>query len=350
MQAVFDQLNERRKTLLGLIVDDYIQTAAPVASQHLLKHPELNVSPATIRNDMAELEGLGLIARPHTSAGGVPQDLAYRFYVERVASHTKAPRIFQVLVQGALHQDEADPEAWAREAAGILSHEVRNVGIATVPRAFQARIRHFQLVPVRDVQALLVLVMQESRVRQQRVNFPQPFTANGLIDLSSALNAALADKTARDVRAMAEAHQADNGAPRLIMEEIVRLMALEEEQEAERHYVEGLRDMLSQPEFTSGDRAREAVGLVEDTDVIKQMTADVPDQGEVRVIIGNENRQEGLRHYSIVVGRYGVPGYASGTIAAMGPTRMDYARAISSVRYLTSFLSGLLDALRDSPE
>jgi heat-inducible transcriptional repressor len=350
MQTVFEQLNDRRKTLLGLIVEDYIQTAAPVASQHLLKHPELRVSPATIRNDMAELEDLGLIARPHTSAGGVPQDLAYRFYVERVVAHTKAPRVFQVLVQDALHQDEGDPEVWAREAAGVLSQEVHNVVIATVPRAFQARLRHVQLVPVRDVQALLVLVMQESRVRQQRVNLSQSFTEEGLSALSSALNAALADKTAGEVRAIAEGQPGDNGAPRVIMEEIIRLMALEEEQEAERHYVEGLRHMLSQPEFTSGDRAREAVGLVEDADIIKQMTADVPDQGEVGVVIGNENRQEDLRHYSIVVGRYGVPGYATGTIAAMGPTRMDYARAISSVRYLTSFLSGLLDALRDSPE
>jgi heat-inducible transcriptional repressor len=350
MQTVFEQLNERRQTLLGLIVNDYIQTAAPVASLHLLKHPELKVSPATIRNDMAELEDLGLIARPHTSAGGIPQDLAYRFYVERVASHTKAPHVFQVLVQGALHQDEADPEAWAREAAGVLSHQVRNVAIATVPRAFHARLRHVHLVPVRDWQALLVLVMQEGRVRQQRINLPQSFTEEGLSNLSSAVNSALADKTTEDVRAIAEVQTGDNGAPRLVMEEIVRLMALEEEQEAERHYVEGLRDMLSQPEFTSGDRAREAVGLLEDTATIKQMTAEVPDQGEVRVIIGNENRQEGLRHYSIVAGRYGVPGYATGTIAAMGPTRMDYASAISSVRYLTSFLSGLLDALRDSPE
>ena len=350
MQTVFEQLNERRKTLLGLIVDDYIQTAAPVASQHLLKHPELRVSPATIRNDMAELEDLGLIARPHTSAGGVPQDLAYRFYVERVAAHTKVPRVFQVLVQEALNQDEADPEAWAREAAGVLSQEVHNVVIATVPRAFQARLRHVQLVPVRDVQALLVLVMQESRVRQQRINLSQSFTEEGLSSLSSALNAALADKIAGDVRAIAEGQPGDNGAPKVVMEEIVRLMALEEEQEAERHYVEGLRHMLSQPEFVSGDRAREAVGLVEDADVIKQMTADVPDQGQVGVVIGNENRQEDLRRYSVVVGRYGVPGYVTGTIAAMGPTRMDYARAISSVRYLTSFLSGLLDALRDSPE
>lgn len=348
MQAVFEQLNERRETLLGLIVGDYIHTASPVASQHLLKHPELAVSPATIRNDMALLEELGFIARPHTSAGGIPQDSAYRFYVERIAFKSRTHRPFQVLVQEVLHRDNADPEAWARDASGILSQEVHNVSIATAPRAFQARLRHVQLVPVRAQQVLLVLVMQESRVREQRVQLPELFDVEELTALSYMLNESLSNQTAASIRLIAESQVPGRELTRSIMHEIAHLMSLEEEQEVERHYVHGLGHMLNQPEFVTGSRAREAVELVEDSSVIKQMTSNVADQNDVSVIIGNENRQADLSQYSLVLGTYGAPGHIKGTVAVMGPTRMDYARAISSVRYLTKVLSSLLNALSES--
>jgi heat-inducible transcriptional repressor len=171
MQQNPAQLNPRRQTLLEIIVTDYIETASPVASQQVVRRHNLKVSPATIRNDMAELEEMGYISRPHTSAGGVPSDPAYRFYVERTWRRAKPSRQLEDIVQKAIRAEDGDPDEWAREAAGVLSNAIHNVAITTAPRAFHARVKQVQLVQLQERQALLILVMQEARLRQRMVQF-----------------------------------------------------------------------------------------------------------------------------------------------------------------------------------
>ena len=141
MTTATTQLNDRRQSLLEFIVGDYIATAVPVASQQIAKRHRLRVSPATIRNDMAELEDLGYISRPHASAGGVPADAAYRFYVERAPQKPRPSRRFEALVHEAIEPEAGDPDTWARGAAAVLSDAVLNVAIVTTPRASHARIK-----------------------------------------------------------------------------------------------------------------------------------------------------------------------------------------------------------------
>ena len=301
MTTATTQLNDRRQSLLEFIVGDYIETAVPVASQQIAKRHRLRVSPATIRNDMAEREDLGYISRPHASAGGVPADT------------------------------------------------LLNVAIATTPRAPHARVKQLQLVHLHDRRALLVVVMQEARLRQHIVPFATPFSQDELTALAVRLNAILAGLSAPDVRRVWEPSRGADGDADAVVAELSRLLDEEEREGQARRYTEGLGHMLSQPEIQSAVSAREAVEVLEGSDTLRSVLSEQLGAGNVQVIIGGESHSQQLRPYSVVIARYGAPGRAMGVIGTLGPTRMDYLRAISSVRYLAGFLSGLVGALEEAP-
>ena len=349
MTTATTQLNDRRQSLLEFIVGDYIETAVPVASQQIAKRHRLRVSPATIRNDMAELEELGYISRPHASAGGVPADSAYRFYVERASRRPRPSRRFEALVHDAIEPEAGDPDTWARDAAAVLSDTLLNVAIATTPRAPHARVKQLQLVHLHDRRALLVVVMQEARLRQHIVPFATPFSQDELTALAVRLNAILAGLSAPDVRRVWEPSRGADADADAVVAELSRLLDEEEREGQARRYTEGLGHMLSQPEFQSAVSAREAVEVLEDSDTLRNVLSEQLGAGNVQVIIGGESHSQQLRPYSVVIARYGAPGRAMGVIGTLGPTRMDYLRAISSVRYLAGFLSGLVGALEEAP-
>lgn len=339
-------LNERRRQLLEIIVADYIETAAPVASQQIARKHALSVSSATIRNDMAELEEMGYITRPHASAGGIPGDLAYRFFVERHAPHTTRPsRQFEILVRGALLADSGDPDAWARNSASLLSNSVRNVAIATPPQIATARLKQLQLVHLHETQALLVMVLQDATVRQRMVNLEASFSQEDLTAAAIRLNRFLSNKTSGQIKTAWDADYPPNPADDIVVLEVLKALGEEEQAQGVRQYTQGLHHILNQPEFESTHSAREAIELLEDGVALKRVIVDSGKEAGIDVIIGEENPQETLRPYSVVIARYGIPGEATGVVGTVGPTRMDYTRAISSVRYLSNFLSELLTAL-----
>lgn len=340
-------LNERRQHLLEIIVADYIDTATPVASQQIARSHDLKVSSATIRNDMAELEGMGYISRRHTSSGGVPADLAYRFYVERHAQTGRPGRQFEVLVRGSLLPDTADPEAWAKRAASVLSDSMRNVGIATAPHTSHPKLKHLQLVHLQGAEALLVTVLQDATVRQRMVHLDGAKTQEDLTAMANRLNPALSGKTSAEIRTAWDADHLRHAADDAVVREVLELLNEAQQSNQLQQYVQGLHHILSQPEFESTHSAREAVEVLEDGIALKRVIIAADPASDVDVIIGEENPQETLRPYSVVLATYGLPGEATGVVGTVGPTRMDYTRAISSVRYVAAFLSELLTALRE---
>ena len=339
----------RRQALLEIIVSDYIETAAPVSSQQLARRYELRVSPATIRNDMAELEEMGYISRPHTSAGGVPSDPGYRFYVERAGQRTRLPRHFQEHVRHAIDFDEADPDAWARGAARVLASAVHNLAIATTVKRAVARVKQLQIVHLHDREALLVVVMQDAQLRQRIIHLDSDATQEELTDAANQLNRLTSGLSAAGLRTLWDSGNVSPGhAAATALAETIRILSDEERSETRERYLNGLSHMLSQPEFQSGKSAHDAAEVLDD-DSITRLFHDAPRPAEVRVVIGEESHDEHLRPYSVVYATYGAPDGATGVIGAMGPTRMDYTRAMSSVRYLAAFLSELVQALDPSP-
>ena len=340
-------LNVRRQALLEIIVSDYIETAVPVASQQLAKRYELRVSPATIRNDMAELEEMGYISRPHSSAGGVPSDPGYRFYVERT-QHPRLPHRFQERVRDAITFDDADPGAWARNAARVLASTVQNLAIATAVKPTIARLKHLQLVHLRDTEALLIVVTQEAKLRQHMIHLGSAVDQDALTEAANRLNRLAAGKSIAELRSLWDSGALTSPILETTLLEAIRILSDEERVDAQERYMNGLGHMLSQPEFQSNRSAQDAADVIDDDSLNTLLSARAAPM-EVRVVIGQESHDEHLRPYSVVYSTYGTDDGTMGVIGTLGPTRMDYGRAMASVGYLAAFLSELVQALEPSP-
>ncbi len=339
-------LNLRRQTLLEIIVADYIQTAVPVASQQLVKRYALHVSPATIRNDMAEIEELGYISRPHSSSGGIPSDPGYRFYVERTIKSSQLPDNFESNVRKSIHPDTADPILWAKSAAEVLSSAVTNLTIATTIKPVVARVKQIQLVHLHDNDALLVVVMQEARVSQRMVRFEGAVDQNAMTDTANHLNTIITGCSAGDLRKLWDSRSSESTLYDSVITETIHVLTDVQKNDTQILYTNGLRNLLNQPEFQSRQKAQDAAGVLEERSLSK-IFAEPSVPSEVKVIIGEESHQESLRPYSIVYATYGTPGGDMGIIGTLGPTRMDYGKAISSVQYLSKFLNELILALEN---
>lgn len=337
------ELNERKKALLNIIAAEYIRTATPMSSELIARRFGLGVSSATVRNEMADLEEMGYITRSHPSAGGVPADNAYRFYVEQLAGVSSPPPPIRAFIRRELRKAARDVEAWTRLAAAILSQVVHNVAIAALPQAEQSRLKHLELVRSQEFLVLLILVLHHVRLRQQLLPMETAVTQEELTATANKLNTYLSGKTCAEMTAST----IPNSSPleQRVIKETTHLMEDVDKHAYENHSIEGLRHMLNQPEFSVASRARQAVEILEDRGLVADLLAQASDYSTVRVIIGRENRRDSLRPFSVVICQYGVPGEATGAISVIGPTRMDYATAITGVQYLSHLMSELVSGV-----
>ncbi len=334
-------LTKRQETILKIVVDDYTRTAMPIASDTIVRDHELGVSAATVRNDVASLEEAGYIARPHTSAGSVPLDKAYRVYVETFAeAEDILPVSVRTSVSRTLSLVEHDVDEWANVAAAALTRLVGNLAIATFAIARESRIRHIELVHLQDLLVMLIVVMEQARLRKQIIRLPRPVKVNELEDALNRLKSQLMGLNLREIES-----KTMTLSP--LEEELVdaAVLVLREEEKTlnRQHYVDGLRNLLSQPEFSENDRTRAIVGAIEDGSLVQSVLDEAPDGDVVRVIIGEENREDMLSPLSVVICRYGIPGEAMGAVGVVGPTRMEYSKTIGGVRFISSAMSNLAE-------
>lgn len=332
-------LTVRRRTILNIIVAEYIVTAAPVASDLILRKYNIGVSSATIRNDMVYLEKEGYVTRPHTSAGCIPLDKAYRHYVESIAKDIKLSREEQQQIHSSFNKVEEEIERWLKLAAAMMARLVRNAALVTFPKAGQYQLKHLELVSLHEFLALLIVVFSEAVLKQQLLTFHEPITQEQLNIMTNKLNSQYAGLTSnqissKQVKATAEEHRITNV--------VLDIMNAEEEMDYHAAYFEGLRLMLEQPEFVRKESMLRIMKLVEAKDWLKPVLRQQEESERIQVVIGEESHDESLKDLSIVLSHYGVPHKARGTIGIIGPTRMDYPKAISTVSYMSNFLSYLL--------
>ncbi len=331
-------LTERRQKLLQYIVDEYVQTAQPVGSNMLVEKYKLPVSSATIRNEMAALEEEGYVVQPHTSAGRIPTDAGYRYYVEALMREERLPDDAQQTIRHQFHQAARELEEWARLAAAILASRVRNAAIVTTPHSPEPRMRWLELVGVHDYLALVVVVLQEARVLQQTLSLERSFTQDELTFVARKLNDLLDGKTAAEIRT-----QQINLAPAesAVLEAAAGLLDSADEAASEPPFVEGLRDLLRQPEFSEGGRL---LGLLEAMEE-RNLPRAIPmpgDEGNVIITIGGEHPVDEMRGCTVISTRYSGPSGLRGTLSVVGPTRMHYPRSVAMVRYMSSLMEELL--------
>ncbi len=334
------ELTSRRESILRTIVSEYVATGAPVASK-TISLTDVRVSPATIRNDVTTLEEEGYVTRPHASAGAVPTDRAYRLYVESISRDVQLPLADQLLIAGICHDAAEELDKRLRLIATLLAHFVHNAALVTQPKATRACLKNMHIVSLQDTLALLILVLCEPAVvRQRTLTLPNPMTQDELTEMSNRLGARLAGKTVDEVSAEVE----KAGSEKEVVRQIADMMRAEDRPELGRAYLEGLHLVLSQPEFAKSPRTLTLLRLMEREDWLETALGHeaIDDAARVRVIIGQENREEALQDLSLVIGNYGLAGRSRGVIGVVGPKRMDYTRAISSVNYLATLLSETL--------
>ncbi len=332
-------LTSRREAVLKIIVSEYIDTAIPVASETIFRNYKLGVSPATIRNDMAYLEAEGYIVRPHTSAGSVPLDKGYRLYVESLTRKTELDQQEQDRIKKLFREVEKEFEKWLKLAAAIAASLVKNAALVTVPKPRECRFKHVELVALQESMALMVLVLSQAILKRHILSFAQPITQERLAIISNKLNTILAGLTSSEI--MARRAQLSREEAQ-VSEAVVDMMSAEDEMEYEQPYLEGLRLMLGQPEFAEKDRMLSIMELMETRDWLSSAFGRRPEKLGVQVVIGGENQNKILRDLSLVFSRYGIPDQMGGTIGIIGPTRMNYRRAISTVDYISRILSDLV--------
>lgn len=337
-----DELSERQKQILQIIIEEYINTVRPVASENIAARHELGVKPATVRNEMAELEAGGFITHPHTSAGRVPADKGYRYFVQHMLGRNtplNLPNDEQRTIQHQFYQVGGDIEEWMRLSAAVLARTAHNTAIVTEPRSSQAAVKQCQLLSVKDKSVLLVLITQDGSVRQQIITLSEATTQDELTVISNKLNERLAGHDLSNL----PADEAGRSEVEREVEAHVMLMLHSIEELTSRDIIyDGLVNMLNQPEFKATERVKQVLELIEGGSALLTLLTDVLSQDGVQVIIGDENRLNDLRQCSLILARYGV-GDKSGVLGIIGPTRMEYGRSIGGVRYVATLLSEMME-------
>ena len=334
-------LTDRTSTILNLLVDEYVQTATPVASDGIARSPTLRVSPATVRSAMSRLTEEGYISRPHVSAGGVPSDLGYRHYVETLHKWPALPGQMRRRVDRWLDGAEPDAAGWARRCAVALSQMTANLAIVTEPRSSSPRLKRLQLVSLHETVALLVIVLDGMRLLKRMLSLEVAASQQQLDQIAERLNRSFAGLNFPQIHTVSpELDSLEHN----VLQTALEMMEESEGSETPEHHVEGLSRLLNQPEFAAGERARLLVQMIEERVMLQRIVSATREE-DPRVTIGGENRDESLRPFGVIVCRYGRPDGVGGAICVVGPTRMSYQLGIAGIRYLAEFMSRMVQSL-----
>ncbi len=344
-------LDQRAKSILHAVIDEYITSAAPVGSQTLVERHHLRVSSATVRAILAELEAEGFLMHPHTSAGRVPTDAGYRFYVESLTGDVALPAVEQLMIRHQFGQVEYATDQWFRLAASTLAAATHSAGIATPAKPRAARIRRFELIPIGQRMASLIIVLNEGTLKQTLFTLDAGTSEADLDEAVRRLNASCTGRSAADVaehlRWFDKAPVADAvfGLVRRAGDRALRLLREFDAATVEQLFSDGLLNVMAAPEFASSEKLRGVFEALENRSYFAELFEAVTSQGDLQVFIGRENRPDEMADVSLVLAPYGRPGAAVGFVGVLGPTRLRYPEAIGTVRFVSGIMNDLVDHL-----
>lgn len=334
-------LDERKFLILQAIIDDYITTAMPVGSRTISRKAGVGFSPATIRNEMSDLEELGYLDQPHTSAGRVPSDKAYRLYVDHLMKAGKLTADERERIHDDMQSKGAQVDAVIRSAATVLADATQYTSVIVAPNLGTLRIRHIQLVPVSEETALMILVTNLGIVKDAVIRVPGGLSADDLYSISRMLTERLANKPLEDVRAAFAELLSEAQDNRRLMVEALRVIGRKiEAEDATDVVVGGSSKLLNYPEYADVEKARNFLAVLESKDKLRSLIGRGEGM-EVTIHIGAENGPE-MSDCSVVTARYRVGDQASGALGIIGPTRMNYNRVIPVLEFMSRAMSELL--------
>ncbi len=332
---MFPELSERQQQILALVVRSHIESGRPVGSKTLVEEFALDMSSATVRNEMMVLTEYGYITQLHTSAGRIPTEMGYRYFVQKLLRDFHLPYDERQMISHQFHQARLDITQWMRLAAAILARTSQSASLVTAPQPRPNRFRHIQLISTQGRLVLMILVLFGGEVQQQMLTLAEPLPQSRLSVAADRLNSLLENATQDDVAARLHHLDAlEYEVTRLVLDSLRRA----DERPFNDLYRDGVMNILAH------EGARAAVRLLEERTLLADVLSETQTPGlqEVQVVIGGEGRWEELKDCTIILSRYGVIEQFSGTIGVIGPMRMPYARNVAAVRYVAELMSSFL--------
>ncbi len=341
-------LTNRQEDILACIVQAYSERPEPVGSRYLVENYELNISSATVRNEMARLEEMGYIAAPHTSAGRVPTAAGFRYFVLRLLQTRSLTRGEQSHISERVGTLQAGMEQWMRRTASLLARSVRTASIVTPPISQTNSFKHLELISIQGRLALMVLVLNSGGVHQRMLTLAEPVPQVKLGEAAKRVNETCAGLGAQQVRLRS------NNLPMLereVAELTAELIENVDNNRAGFIYRDGLSQVIDS--FADEAGAQQAIRILEERTVLNALLSDLLDglpaeadaPVDVQVVIAGDGRYEELDRLSMVLSRYGDPEKMSGAVGVLGPTHINYGRAISTVRYVSNLMTNVLATL-----
>ena len=339
-------LDERKFLILQAIIDDYITTAMPVGSRTISRKSGVGFSPATIRNEMSDLEELGYLEQPHTSAGRVPSNKAYRLYVDHLMKAGKLTNDERERMHDYMQQRSAQVDGVIRSAAQVLADATQYTSVIVAPKLGTLRIKHVQLVPVAEGTALMIIVTNLGIVKDAVIRVPEGLDSDDLYSISRMLTDRLANKPLEAVRQTFADLLRDAENNRRLMGEALRVIEKKlENEDSTDIFVGGSSKLLNYPEYSDVEKARNFLTVLESKDTLRRLVGRGGGM-EVTIRIGPENDVPELADCSIVTAQYRVGDQSTGTLGIIGPTRMNYNRVIPVLEFMSRAMTELLSNRR----
>ncbi|HVB11405.1 MAG TPA: heat-inducible transcriptional repressor HrcA [Bacillota bacterium] len=346
-------MDPRKQKVLQAIIDDYIRTAEPVGSRTLARAHGLGVSPATIRNEMADLEQMGYLEQPHTSAGRVPSDKGYRYYVDSLLASATDAEVSREAVRRVLAIKARMIEDVTRQAARLLAEMTDCLALASQAGAQPVRIRAVRVVPLDPQRALLIVVGEDGSLRSKTVQLGPDLPADELERIAAALSGRLEGATfGGSSLGRLRGLQGELGQFRQLVDQVLAWLGEQQQAPPERLWVDGARNLLNQPEFHDVPKAQAVLAALEHEQLVDQLLG-VPgtvEGGAVAVAIGRELHVQEMEDCSLVTALYVAPGSVVGRIGVLGPKRMNYRTVMKVVELVASSMTTVLageDALQE---
>jgi heat-inducible transcriptional repressor len=337
-------LSERQKLILGIIIDDYIQSAEPVGSRTISKRGDVGYSPATIRNEMSDLEELGFLEQPHTSSGRIPSHKGYRYYVDHLVRVSQLLPTEMENMKFYFNDKIQETEHVFQQVAMILSNLTSYTAIALGPELFQANLKHLQLIPLNEQTAVAIIVTNTGHVENKTVSIPPNLSMSEIEKFVNIFNHKLSGIPLHQLKSKLY-NELGQELSRYISqyEELIRMIetVVSQDPEAEnRIYKSGAINILNQPEFKDIDKVKTIFELLDEAPALAKLFAKAPNG--IQVKIGAENAVEAIQNCSLITATYSVEGQSIGTIGILGPTRMEYGKVISLLDYLSKDMAIIL--------
>ncbi|MCL2122187.1 MAG: heat-inducible transcriptional repressor HrcA [Clostridiales bacterium] len=337
------QLEDRKKKVLEAIIINYIATAEPVGSRTITKKYDLGVSPATIRNEMADLEEMGLIEQPHTSAGRIPSQIGYRYYVDYLMEKENLTVEIKKYIRKSLREEIKAKEDLVLRAVRLLSQISNHTAMTIMSTYSQNVLTHIQLLPVSDFRLVLILVLDNGHVEHQIMELKQALPEKDINELTDMLRQAVCGRTVEQWRKISLANIRSQWEDQIhllreILDVIEDTLTVEFEHKL---YLSGTLNIMNQPEFRDVDKVKQVLSLLEEQRIMEELMLKT-DEGERQTIsikIGKENENESLSACSLVTATYHINGRIMGKIGLLGPTRMDYSRNTGLLDFISRYLS-----------